>query len=87
MKGMSSKKFIKISHTEPEIFLYSRVGHKNHFPSIKSEQAVVGSQMVPAFLRWCDIYFSTRNPKEGPFGNQKQLVQISKRENDFYVPP
>jgi len=66
--------------------LYTRMGHKNHFPSLNSVPAVFGCQMVQAFQkyqafchttshRWCDIYFSPKNPKEGP---------LSKKNNFYY---
>ena len=67
-----------------------RVGHKNHFPSMISVPAVFGCQMVPAFqkyqifcrttsFRWCDIYFSPKNPKGGPFG--KKIFFVMKPNN------
>ena len=71
-------------------YMYIRVGHKNQFPSVNSVPAVFGCQMVQAFQkyqafchttshRWCDIYFSPKNPKEGPLS--KKNIFIMKHNN------
>ena len=86
-------KMSKMTHfTQFSHFFGHYAKHRCYFDfhSMISVPAVFGCQMVPAFqkyqifchttsFRWCDIYFSPKNPKGGPFG--KKIFFVMKPNN------